>query len=283
MTTSKFDSLIVNGDAGNSSTSRDIFESFIESQAQFESLPAKLKTDPDTVKLNLLREVHSRKSSAPLFRQQENTNTALVNYWLSRVKNLAHLSLAMNEIPKFEGLTKQDLTEFAKGNLEPGYLKNIEIDLAERGVIFIAEPSVDGLKTDGAVFKLKTGHPVVAMSLRYKRLDNFWFTLMHELAHVALHYEQLDNYIIDDLDSISEDIVELEADKLAGDSLIPRHIWRTCHARRDLKEASLIAFSEQHGIHPAIVAGRIQKERGDYRTFSSLTNKFDTREILFHE
>ncbi|MEZ8378775.1 ImmA/IrrE family metallo-endopeptidase [Vibrio splendidus] len=283
MTTSKFDSLIVNGDAGNSSSSRDIFESFIESQAQFESLPAKLKTDPNTVKLNLLREVHSRKSSAPLFRKQENTNTALINYWLSRVKNLAHLSLAMNEIPKFEGLTKQDLTEFAKGNVEPEYLKKIELDLADRGIIFIAEPSVDGLKTDGAVFKLKTGHPVVAMSLRYKRLDNFWFTLMHELSHVALHYEQLDNYIIDDLDSTSEDIVELEADKLAGDSLIPRHIWRTCHARRDLKEASLIAFSKQHGIHPAIVAGRIQNERGDYRTFSSLTNKFDTREILFHE
>ncbi|EGQ8409837.1 hypothetical protein CGT72_07110 [Vibrio cholerae] len=283
MTKSKFDELIVNGDAGKSNTSRDIFDSFLESQVQFESLPEKLKTDPNTVKLNLLREVHSRKSSFTLFRKQETTNTALVNYWLSRVKNLANLSLAMNNIPKFEGLTTQDLKEFARANIDPQYLKKIELELAHKGIIFVAEPSVDGLKTDGAVFKLSTGHPVVAMSLRYKRLDNFWFTLMHELAHVALHYDQIDGYIVDDLESSSEELIELEADKLAGDSLIPRNIWRTCHARRDFKESSVISFSEQHGIHPAIVAGRIQKETNDYRKFSSLTNKFDTREILFGE
>lgn len=283
MTKSKFDSLIVNGSAGKSSTSRDIFESFLESQAQFESLPASLKADPSIVKLNLFREVHSRKSSHPLFRKQESTNVALVNYWLSRVRNLANLFLSMNDIPKFEGLTRQDLTDFAKANEDPEYLRNIELDLAKKGIIFIAEPSIKGLKTDGAVFKLKTGHPVVAMSLRYKRLDNFWFTLMHELAHVVLHYEQLDNYIIDDLDSASEEIIELEADKLAGNSLIPRNIWRTCHARRDLQESSVLAFSKQHRIHPAIVAGRIQKERDDFQRFSSLTNKFDTRMILFSE
>ena len=33
------------------------------------------------------------------------------------------------------------------------------------------------------------GAPVAALTLRYDRLDNFWFTLLHELAHIALHMD----------------------------------------------------------------------------------------------
>ena len=283
MTANKFDSLIVNSDAGHSHSSRAIFESFIESQTQFEKLPAKLKKDPTTVKLNLLKEVHSRKRCHHLFRKQDSTNDALVNYWLSRVKNLANLSLSINEIPKFSGLSKKELIKLTRNNDKPEQIKNIEILLAEKGILFILEPSIDGLKTDGAVFKLKSGHPVVAMSLRHKRLDNFWFTLMHELAHVSLHYDKLDNYIIDDLETVNTNIIELEANKLASDSLIPRNIWRTCSARRDLKESSIITFSKEQNIHPTIVAGRIRKEMNDYRKFNKLINSIDTREILFDE
>ena len=61
MTANKFDSLIINGDAGRACSSRDIFDSFVESQGQFEKLPAKLRKDSATVKLSLFREVHANK------------------------------------------------------------------------------------------------------------------------------------------------------------------------------------------------------------------------------
>jgi HTH-type transcriptional regulator/antitoxin HigA len=279
----KFDSLIINGKADSKTDSKAIFESYIESQAQLEQLPNKFKHDKNLVHLNLFKEVHFQKSNNLLFRKSGSSKDALVNFWLSKVKNLAYLYCDFNKLPGFTGLSETELTSIAKGNTDPRYIRNLEKDLSEKGVILIVEPAVAGLKLDGAVFKLDSGHPVVAMSLRYKRLDNFWFTLMHELSHIALHYDQLDSYIIDDLDSKSEELIELEADKLALNSLIPRNIWRTCAARRDLKAESVIRFAEQNNVHPAIVAGRIQHEINDYKKLSSLTNGFDTREILFSE
>ena len=106
---------------------------------------------------------------------------------------------------------------------------------------------------------------------------------MHELSHIVLHYDRLDSYIIDDFDTKNEDIIEKEADSMALNAMIPRNIWRTCNARRDLDELSVRSFSEKFNIHPAIVAGRIQHEIGNYKKLSSLTNNVNTREILFNE
>lgn len=36
---------------------------------------------------------------------------------------------------------------------------------------------------DGAALQLADGTPVIGLTLRYDRVDNFWFCLLHELAH----------------------------------------------------------------------------------------------------
>ena len=59
--------------------------------------------------------------------------------------------------------------------------------LAEVGVVALVEPQLPRIHLDGAAFRLPTGEPVVALTLRHDRLDNFWFTLCHELAHLVLH------------------------------------------------------------------------------------------------
>lgn len=56
-------------------------------------------------------------------------------------------------------------------------------------------------KVDNSL-KLPNGSPVVALTLRYDRLDNFWFTLFHKLAHVALHLEK------DDVEAFFDDLTE---------------------------------------------------------------------------
>ena len=58
------------------------------------------------------------------------------------------------------------------------------------GIILIVEPHLPKTYLDGAAFLTPSGNPVIAMTLRYDRIDNFWFVLMHELAHVSKHLSQ---------------------------------------------------------------------------------------------
>lgn len=137
-----------------------------------------------------------------------------------------------------------------------------------------------GLKLDGAVFMLSSGQAVVALSLRYKRLDYFWFTLMHELAHLCLHLDKLSSPIIEDLDSEAKSLIELEADKLALDSFVPRNIWRNCPPKYNFSEESVIDFANNMGIHPTIIAGRLRKELNRYDLLSKMINNINVKEYF---
>src|SRR5690606_23476413 len=59
--------------------------------------------------------------------------------------------------------------------------------LADRGVTMVVVPPLPRTRLDGAAMLAEDGAPVVALTLRYDRLDNFWFTLLHECAHVVRH------------------------------------------------------------------------------------------------
>ena len=114
----------------------------------------------------------------------------------------------------------------------------------------------------------KKGEPIIALSLRYDRLDNFWFTLAHELAHLALgHVHSAEGQcIIDDLDLIGpQDEIENEADELARESLIPRQLWNSHPARNTGKIKDILDLASKADIHKSIVAGRIRYERNNYR------------------
>jgi HTH-type transcriptional regulator/antitoxin HigA len=78
-----------------------------------------------------------------------------------------------------------------------------------------------------AAILLTHHYPVIGMTIRHDRLDNFWFTLLHELAHVGLHHGGEQTEFIDDLDVDSKsDPKEKEADQLAGEVLIPERAWK---------------------------------------------------------
>src|SRR5262249_26500342 len=59
--------------------------------------------------------------------------------------------------------------------------------LLRSGIILVIERHLPRTHVDGAATILENGTPVIGLSLRYNRLDNFWFCLFHELAHIALH------------------------------------------------------------------------------------------------
>ncbi len=108
--------------------------------------------------------------------------------------------------------------------------------------------------------------PIVAMTLRHDRLDNFWFVLMHELAHVSKHLDEAHPLFTDDLDSPDElDRIEREADDMAGEALIPQTAWQKSAARTSYLTTDVVALAEKLGIHPAIVAGRVRHETKNFR------------------
>lgn len=146
--------------------------------------------------------------------------------------------------------------------------------LNHNGIHLIAEPHLPNTYLDGAVLRDASGHPIVALTLRYDRVDNFWFTLMHELAHVGLHLDGT-KVFIDDLDSKGEvDAIESEADDLASDALIPAEEWAKTFI---MVEADIHDLARKLHIHPAIVAGRWRREMGNYRKFTKLLGKDQVR------
>ena len=88
--------------------------------------------------------------------------------------------------------------------------------------------------------------------------DKFWFTFFHEAAHILLHSDEKSDIFLDNTDFKSQNQQEQEANKWAGDILIPEEY------RLDLLDLrvrdEILEFSRKINIHPGIVVGRLQHE-----------------------
>jgi HTH-type transcriptional regulator/antitoxin HigA len=136
---------------------------------------------------------------------------------------------------------------------------------------------------DGGVLIDRNGTPIIALSLRHDRIDNFWFTLSHEIAHLVLgHVHSTEGQcIIDDLDlrdSLNDN--ESEADKVAQQALISNDIWFSHHVRLTHKVDDVIDLAAKADIHPAIVAGRIRFENNNYRILHNQVGYRQIRELF---
>ena len=153
--------------------------------------------------------------------------------------------------------------------------------LAEQGIAVEIVRHLPGTHLDGAAIKSSQGRPVIGMTLRYDRIDNFWFVLFHELAHAILHLSGDTLAFIDDLKLDSTSDEEMEADVLASESLIPQDVWESSGIAQNLSSMGVIALAHELGIHPAIVAGRARHKLQDYRLLSQFVG---TKEVkhLFH-
>lgn len=176
-------------------------------------------------------------------------------------------------------------TEFVSDLVKLSYLDNgvllAKEFLMKTGIHFVAEPHLTGTHLDGAVMFLPDGSPLVAMTLRHDRLDNFWFTLCHELAHLALHLGHDDwDLIYDDLDNHEGNNIEDEADQWATEALISNKKWQASGLTVNCSATEILAFAEKYRIHPAIPAGRIRREQRNYKKFARLIGNGEVRKVL---
>lgn len=161
---------------------------------------------------------------------------------------------------------------------EQGPLLAVEF-LERHGICVVIEPHLKGTMLDGAALE-DDGYPIVGLTIRFDRLDNFWFTLLHEVAHIWKHVSDGARTFLDDLESASEDRLEVEANRLAREAFIPRSIWKTSEAYLVPNLGTIDKLSRSLKIHPSVVAGRLRKELGNYQIFSDLIGQNEVRKFF---
>jgi HTH-type transcriptional regulator / antitoxin HigA len=153
--------------------------------------------------------------------------------------------------------------------------------LQSKGIKLVVVPHFKKTYLDGAVLLEKNGTPIIALTIRHDRLDNLWFTLAHELAHLSLgHVHNSEGHcIIDDLDlKVALDDIEEEADRVAQEALIPNDLWLSHPARETRKLRHVIDLARKADVHSSLVAGRIRFEDGNYRILSRHVGQGEVRE-----
>ena len=146
-------------------------------------------------------------------------------------------------------------------------------ELKNVGVRVALAKHLRGTFLDGAAMLLGDGSPVIGMTLRHDRLDNFWHCLLHELAHVRLHLSGADRscFFHDDFDLHGEHSdVEAQADELATIALLPREALAPLGDLTFVSTSDVQGVARRYGVHPAIVAGRIRYLTGNYSKFAKL-------------
>jgi HTH-type transcriptional regulator/antitoxin HigA len=127
------------------------------------------------------------------------------------------------------------------------------------------------VRIDGAAFWLSADEPVIAVSLRHDRIDGFWFTVMHEYAHIrAGDALSVDTDLVDEMKGIAVTLVEDEKERLANeraaDALVPRsELWSfISRVGPYYSKERVIQFAHMMKIHPGIIVGQLQyrKELG---------------------
>lgn len=142
-------------------------------------------------------------------------------------------------------------------------IAHIPVLLNDLGVRFVIVRHLPRTYIDGAVCDLLAPNPIVALTLRYDRIDSFWFTLMHECAHLVLGHSDPH---LDNLDDQAHTAMaqEQEANALAAQRLVDQQelevfINRT---RPFFARNKVIQFATRQHIHPGIVVGQLQR-RGE--------------------
>jgi HTH-type transcriptional regulator/antitoxin HigA len=154
----------------------------------------------------------------------------------------------------------------------PEEIRKVPRILAECGIRFVIVETIGSAKIDGVCLWLNEISPVIGMTLRFDRIDNFWFVLRHELEHVLrLHGREavmLDAELEGERAGTGPNVSDEErlANEAAADFGVSRVMLNRFISRKSpfFKEKDILGFARTLQIHPGIVVGRLQHETGRY-------------------
>ncbi len=203
--------------------------------------------------------------------------------WLFCVKQLAKA----HSTPKYsEKRLREALDSLSALLPEAEEIRHVPRILAECGVRFVVVEPMPGSKIDGVCFWLDNGKtPVIGMTLRLDRIDNFWFVLRHEIEHV-LRGDGKQSPIIDEpaengeLTSDADDNAEVAANAAAAEFCVPQadiiDFIRRVHPM--YAERRVIGFARLMERHPGLVVGQIQHKTKRWELFKR--HQVKTRHII---
>ncbi len=191
--------------------------------------------------------------------------------WLHRVKTIASEMLIGTYSSQ---RVDEAISKIATLRAHPEHMARVPRILAEAGIRFVVVEGLPGGKIDGVCFWLNDKTPVIGMTLRFDRIDNFLFVLRHELEHVRRR-DGLENPVIDiDVGRQPDDELESQeriANEAAREFCVPKKDMDAFIARKApyFSERDLIGFAKALKVHPGLVAGQLQFRTGKFTHFRS--------------
>ncbi|WP_434131806.1 HigA family addiction module antitoxin [Methylocaldum sp. GT1BB] len=189
--------------------------------------------------------------------------------WLNRVRQISKTMI----VPPYQEHRLQDAIP-ALGRLlgDPEEVRHVPRILAECGVRFVVVEAFPKSNIDGVCFWLDSSSPVIGMSIRYDRIDNFWFVLRHEIEHVLQKHGQqegcfdvgLEGEKASTADSVppEERIANAAAAEFCvSQSELTNFIMRV---RPYFSEQRVVLFAQRLKVHPGLVVGQLQRKLDRY-------------------
>ena len=192
--------------------------------------------------------------------------------WVYRVKEISEDIF----VPKYSNSKLNAGIERLRSLLSaPEESRKVPRILLESGIRFVVVESISSAKIDGVCLWLNEYSPVIGMSLRFDRIDNFWFVLRHEIEHVLRGHGQTAIMVDVELEGeragTGPDLSDEEriANEAAAEFCVPQKYLDGFIARKSpfFSERDVIGFARTLQIHPGLVAGQLQHRTGKYDRF----------------
>jgi HTH-type transcriptional regulator/antitoxin HigA len=186
--------------------------------------------------------------------------------WIYRVKQIAADML----VARYSPASARAAVEALKAlRAEADEVRHVPRVLTEHGIRFVLVEALPSTKIDGVCFWLNDFAPVVAMSMRHDRIDNFWFVLRHELEHVIQRHGRGAVMLDSDLDGPQGDVIAEEesvANAAAASFCVPADRLEQFIARKApfFADKDVLGFARTLKVHPGLVAGQVRRYTGRY-------------------
>jgi HTH-type transcriptional regulator/antitoxin HigA len=245
-----------------------------------------IQREPERLLGSFFSQIGSPMEIAALLKRTETTRSArsldpfALAAWKARIVNRA-----ADERPKVaykpNSVNLKFMREVAQLSWSESGPRLAQEFLHTHGIPLIIEPHLSHTHLDGAAIMQGLDRPIIGMTIRHDRIDNFWYCLMHELAHISLHYGQGITHFFDNLDlKESKDPREQAADKLAGEALIPKEEWNRSPAKNLRSPEAAQHLARKLRIHPAVIAGRMRREAGSYQILNQMIGQGQVRKCF---
>ena len=248
-----------------------------------------LSSNPEVLEQRVLDfyQIRSLNDSPPVMRAAARMPTSYdaltpaQQSWMSRAM---HLGQVLNVGSIFDNKRLDDLIAKLRSFLTHAEeIRHVPDVLAEFGIRFLVIEHLARTKIDGACLWLDEKSPIIAVSLRYDRIDYFWFTLMHELGHAARGDGSRNAFLALDVCLVGEHSLtrnekpdfEIHADEFAEEALIPQDKLDDFVSRKGplFSEKDIRGFASLHEVHPGLVVGQLHYRGTNYSKFRRLLVK----------